>query len=399
MQRPPDGGRYRLAGGAGQGWLDIEIVSAELTLARQTSTGECMRLALCLAVALSAILGGCSLPPVVTSADYSTRCEIEGVPPPGSLLFATARMPNCEGPTQRITDLRGTRLMYGALERNGAVRFYHPKTWWDALAERLSHAHPPLLFIHGYNNSNGSALGAALAIEHATRGTHEVIALTWPSYDRIPKYFWDETNAAWAQGMSGELVRQLATMPGKLTVVGHSMGNHLALDGVTGLEPTFRSQHIAALIMASPDIDRANMHRALDQGLGIPVTIYGSTRDQALSASWRAHGMPRAGDLAAWVTGHTPDYSLEDIPGANIVDTSLVTTGVVHHSDFISTPEGAADLCRVVSDPANLKNGRESVPGHTGRWVLKKGNLGDLCATSGAEAYQWLVQKAPKPRK
>lgn len=355
-----------------------------------------MRVGLCLAAAVFAILGGCSLPPPVTTADYSTRCEIEGKPPAGSLLFATVRMPDCDGPAQKITDLRGKQLMYAALERDGTVRFYHAQAWWDALAGRLSDGHPPLLFIHGYNNSNGSALTTALAIERAIRGNHEVIALTWPSYDRIPKYFWDETNAAWASAMSGELIRHLATMPGKLTVVGHSMGNHLALDGVTQLDPAFRSQHVAALIMASPDVDRANMHRELGDGLGIPVTIYGSTRDQALSASWRAHGMPRAGDLADWVTGHAPDYSLEDIPGADIVDTSLVTIGMLHHSDFISTPEGAADLCRVVSGAADLKDGRDPVTGHPGRWMLRKGDMGDACAKSGSDAYA-LIARSPRP--
>ena len=354
-----------------------------------------MRVGLYFAAGVFATLAGCSLPPPVSTADHSTRCEVEGAPPAGSLLFATARMPDCDGPTQKITDLRGKKLMYAALERSGAVRFYHAKAWWDALAGRVGAGHPPLLFIHGYNNSNGSALATALAIEQAIRGGHEVIALTWPSYDRLPKYFWDETNAAWANAMSGDLIRQLATLPGKLTVVGHSMGNHLALDGVAELDPAFRSQHVAALIMASPDVDRAEVHRALDHRLGIPVTIYGSTRDQALSASWRAHGMPRAGDLAAWVTGHVPDYSLEDLPDANVVDTSAITIGVVHHSDFISTPEGAADLCRVVSGAGDIEDGRDPVPGHIGRWVLKKSVLSDECARSGAEAYAWLAQKRP----
>jgi esterase/lipase superfamily enzyme len=196
--------------------------------------------------------------------------------------------------------------------------------------------------------------------------------------------------------MSGELTRHLATMTSRLIVVGHSMGNHLALDGVAQLDPAFRSQHIAALIMASPDVDRADLYRELEHGLELPVTIYGSTRDQALSASWRAHGMPRAGDLAAWVTGHVPDYNLQDPPGANVVDTSLVTTGLIHHSDYISTPEGAADLCRVVSNAVDLKDGREET-GHPRRWVLKKGDLGDECARSGVEAYEWLARKAPRP--
>ena len=72
------------------------------------------------------------------------------------------------------------------------------------------------------------------------------------------------------------------------------------------------------------------------------------------------------------IAGNRPNSVSISGREANVVDTSAVTIGMVHHSDFISTPEGAADLCRVASGAPDLENGRDAVPGHIGRWVLKK---------------------------
>ena len=55
------------------------------------------------------------------------------------------------------------------------------------------------------------------------------------------------------------------------------MGNHLALDGVAELDPAFRSQHVAALIMAAPTSTAPRSIVRSIHRLGIPVTIYGST--------------------------------------------------------------------------------------------------------------------------
>jgi hypothetical protein len=157
-----------------------------------------------------------------------------------------------------------------------------------------------------------------------------------------------------------------------------------------------RMEHVQRLIMASPDVDRAKAINEVPL-LGIPVTIYGSTRDQALTISWRDHGLPRAGDLSNAIVGHTPDFTLASWAGVDVVDTSGVDRSIVGHSDYISTPEGAADLCRVVNgEPTRVDRTRDPRGGKRLHWLLvsnQKWPQTDRCASGGLMAFEWLVKK------
>jgi esterase/lipase superfamily enzyme len=207
-----------------------------------------------------------------------------------------------------------------------------------------------------------------------------VVALTWPSYASKRKYFWDEANAEWASTQARELVDTLAKRYPRLVLVAHSMGNRLALDAVAHMRGTGSLPQVERLIMGSPDVDRATLERLLaaPQGLGLPVTIYASRADQALSASWRAHGHARAGDLSTWVTGQKPAKVFTSAQNSEVVDTTSASHSrsrdMLYHSDFISSPEGAADLCRVIF---GVPHGKARVP------------LAD------APAHQWALVRTP----
>ena len=81
-----------------------------------------MRFALVIPAALAVLISGCAFPRVVAGANspaFYARCEVEGAPPEGSMLFATVRLPDCSGPLLKMTDVRSSETLYGARSTDG----------------------------------------------------------------------------------------------------------------------------------------------------------------------------------------------------------------------------------------------------------------------------------------
>lgn len=51
-----------------------------------------------------------------------------------------------------------------------------------------------------------------------------------------------------------------------------------------------------------------------------------------------------------------------------VIDTSAVSQSPYGHSDFIASPAGSADLCRVINNLA--EQGRRAIPGYAGVFAL-----------------------------
>lgn len=312
-----------------------------------------MRLARTLSVAALLMATGCMLPRPPNVAEYTKSCQVSGPPPPGSMLFLTTRLPDCRDASgNKMSWHRGELPTYGVWAANGPQ--FYTKEHWDEELDRQLAAYPatPILYIHGFNSDNGEALARAAAIRLAVGNNRPVIALTWPSYASKRKYFWDEANAEWTAHAARTLLEQFANRQTKVIVVAHSMGNRIAIDLLRSWPRHERPLPVEQLIMASPDVDRTWFIQALKLGLPVPITLYGSTRDQPLSASWRSHGYARAGDLSRWVTGNDngdPYQVVRDVKGVSVVDTSRVASGLLKHADFIESWQGAADLCRLIT--------------------------------------------------
>ncbi|HVF36733.1 MAG TPA: alpha/beta fold hydrolase [Sphingomicrobium sp.] len=265
---------------------------------------------------------------------------------------------------------------------------------WDRELDRQLAAYPktPIVYIHGFNNDNGEALARAAAIRLAVGNDRPVIALTWPSYASKRKYFWDEANAEWTTDEAHALLEHLAGRRSGVIIIAHSMGNRIALDLLRGwASRTHRPLPVQRLVMASPDVDRDWFIRLARRGFPVPVTLYASTRDQPLSASWRSHGHARAGDLSTWVTGNVngdPYRHLRDVQSLDIVDTSDVAEGLLKHADFIESWQGAADLCRVVRGEHTAK-GRAKMTDNMER-LLAKPDGTEPCTASGIAAAGYL---------
>ena len=330
--------------------------------------GGCMRIARYCLLFAGLLLSGCWLPRPGDPSLYTSNCRIDQTPQFDGLLFYSTRLPDCRKPAVRMSWYRaGSSEGWQGLWAADRQQLLEPVSWTAELERQIgapSNGKESILYIHGFNNTHDEALKRAHAIRTAVGDGRAVVAFTWPSYASKRKYFWDEVNAEWTGAQAMVLLEQLARGDRKVIIVAHSMGNRVALDLVRSwpLRHPGRPIPIAQLVMASPDVDRGWFARQAEIGLPVPVTLYGSTYDQPLSASWRSHAYARAGDLSARVTGNDlqAPYPYRNAPGITVVDTSLVATGLLGHADFIESAQGAADLCRVITGVDPTK-GRESI--------------------------------------
>lgn len=269
---------------------------------------------------------------------------------------------------------------------------------FDSLVEDRRKAAQPIVFIHGFNVAHDEATRRARAISALLGNRAPVVALTWPSYAKVTPYPWDEANNEWVRDRVLVELRRLAKRHGNLIIVAHSMGGRILLDALERA-PDLRGR-VTRAIFAAPDIDRDQFQRAVQPGgwLDIPVTVYVSTRDQALSASWRTHGHPRAGDRSYWVSGRTGFVPFAVGPNVEMVDLSRSRGEPLGHANFIMSWQGAADLCRVLTGTAHEAARSVIADGHR-YWLVDETVPADSagCDRAAIQALSILGQR-PRPK-
>lgn len=306
---------------------------------------------------------GCHLPPIGDiTADPS--CHTDDHVGETDIFVVTTRGFRCIsmvaefGPYREMSRVNFGRSAVGGQFPNGlSPTFLVEKSAWQSdLDKRVKTGGPPVIYIHGYNNSEDEAVRRARAIGSLLMDSRPVIAVTWPSYAMKTAVGWDEANNEWArEALSAEL-EQLVTRYSGTTLVAHSMGNRILLDFLIRHPDALRN--IGQIIAAAPDVDEDQFMRHMQKssGFAMPVTIYTSTRDQALATSWMLHGMRRAGDLSATAHNHKLLIRYADLqPNLVVVDLSQAEGDPIGHSDFIRSVAGAADLCRVLNHVSGVQ--------------------------------------------
>jgi hypothetical protein len=334
------------------------------------------------ALLLPAAISACSLPRPWLAPAQTAACDTS-LDADDALLTVSFRLPDCrEGRLRGWTYFRSERPQFSTtgfdLQTSDLQTSMVSSVDWNAELDRrvVLAGESPVIYIHGYFNSQDDAHRRALGVRAllcprqtaadlravaACRPKRPVVALTWPSHDKLAKYTWDEANAEWAIDRAVEQILTIARRHEGTILVAHSMGNRILV--ATAMAAKNEPRLFGHLILAAPDVDRVQITELLKrkEGLGFQATIYASRKDQALSASWRAHGYPRAGDLSLWVSGRRPGHPYREINQAVVVDTTDVSAGQVAHAAFVQSEEGAADLCRVLAGftEDGLKLGRE----------------------------------------
>lgn len=199
---------------------------------------------------------------------------------------------------------------------------------------------PALVFVHGYNTPFTDAVRRTAQVKYDLGFEGPAISFSWPSQGSPAAYMIDETNAEWTIPLFTSFLKSLSTELGKTKVilVAHSMGTRVLMNSLVRLSSSGEMPpSFSKIVLAAPDIDRdvfIDMAGQLKHGTE-HLTLYASSRDNALLASKTVHGNPRAGDTAVGIT-------IAD--GVDTIDVSNVDTSLLGHSYYGDNRSIISDL-------------------------------------------------------
>jgi len=199
-----------------------------------------------------------------------------------------------------------------------------------------------LVFIHGYNVTfeRATRISAKLAYDLDLAGP--TINYSWPSAARVARYAVDEANLSWSTPHLKSLLHRLfaETDVQRLYLIAHSMGTQALtaalIDDLDG-HPEHRAR-IGGIVLAAPDMDAEVFRRDIAPQLTahrLPVTLYVSSKDLALTASRTLHGHPRAGQA---------DAAIVVVDGIDTVDASNAEAELFGHEYFSQGAQTIADI-------------------------------------------------------
>jgi esterase/lipase superfamily enzyme len=193
-----------------------------------------------------------------------------------------------------------------------------------------------LIFVPGYLTTFAAAVRRAAQLANDLAFSGAAIAYSWPSEGRVASYARDENNAEWTVPHFQCLLASLRRVGIETVhIIAHSMGARVAVNAVAGM-PAHLRPCARTFILAAPDIDRAIFIRLVDamKASAEQITLYASSRDQALRVSKGIHGYERAGDAA----------NLLVIDGIISIDASNVDTDLFGHGYFSNARSVVTDI-------------------------------------------------------
>jgi esterase/lipase superfamily enzyme len=208
-----------------------------------------------------------------------------------------------------------------------------------------------LVFVHGYNVTFADAARRTAQMTYDLQFPGAPIFFSWPSVGKTQDYAVDENNVEWARPhLTQFLVDVLSkTNATDVYLIAHSMGNRALANSVADVEanyPQLRAK-IREIILAAPDIDADTFKDEIApriiaaESATTHLTLYASSRDEALLASKKFHGYPRAGDAG--------DLQLV-LAGLEYIDASSVDTGFLGHSYYGENRSVIADIHYLIDD-------------------------------------------------
>lgn len=227
------------------------------------------------------------------------------------------------------------------------------------------------VFVHGYNVSFEDAARRTAQLAYDLRFDGAPIFFSWPSQSGLLKYAVDETNAAWTVPHLKEFLLEVARRSGakSIHVIAHSMGNRALTSALQSLSYELRddAKIFREVVLTAPDIDADVFRRDIAPAIvktAQRVTLYASSKDEALALSRKFHGYPRAGDSGS---------DLVVVPGIDTIDVSAVDTSLLGHSYYSSNDSVLADLTQLLLEdkpPQERPWLRAAQAGALRYWVL-----------------------------
>jgi esterase/lipase superfamily enzyme len=192
-----------------------------------------------------------------------------------------------------------------------------------------------LVFIHGFNVGFEDALRRTAQIAYDLKFDGAPVLYSWPSKGVLSPlaYVQDQRNADLSSYHLASFLRELRASSGadSITLIAHSMGNRLLASALNQIfndkefAPTTAFRHVALM---APDIDAEQFKRLAEaiKSTAGDITLYCSSRDEALRAAAEYAGYPRAGQGVLIIPGI---YTID----ASDVDTSLLGAFHQYYAD------------------------------------------------------------------
>jgi esterase/lipase superfamily enzyme len=247
-----------------------------------------------------------------------------------------------EAPSMLRLEVRENAAQHVVLrktERLAEAAFY------DLLKQRVN-ASPRkelFVFVHGFNVSFEDAARRTAQIHFDLHFEGAPVFFSWPAHDKfVLTYPADESSVATSAPHLKQFLLEIVkhTEARSINLIAHSMGNRalgIALREID-LELRKEAKLFNQVILAAPDIDaedfRANIAPAM-QRTAQRLTLYASSRDDALLASQLLHRGPRAGDAGS---------GLVVIPGIDTIDVTAIDSSPWGHSYYGSSDPVLHDL-------------------------------------------------------
>lgn len=213
-----------------------------------------------------------------------------------------------------------------------------------------------LIFIHGFNVSFGDALRRTAQLSYDLQFPGATICYSWPSRGSMLSYTADEDSVQWTAMHLSNFLQAVYERSGatSIDIIAHSMGNRALLSALQqlGTNPTPQFDEV---VLAAPDVASSLFTQLIPtvQSRARRITLYASSRDQALVASARVNHYRRAGDSSGTLT---------IVPPVETIDASSVDTGFLGHSYFGDNSSVLSDLYYLLKDgfPASQRSRLQS---------------------------------------
>ena len=227
------------------------------------------------------------------------------------------------------------------------------------------------VFIHGYNVSFDQAVIRTAQMAYDLKFDGAPIVYSWPSHALVAGYPLDEGEIEKTQPHLKQFLHDVAEKSGakSVYVIAHSMGNRAMLAVMDRLESEDKKvdKVVKQVVFAAPDVDAQKFRGVAERLAKQPphVTLYVSTKDQALLISHRFHrDMARAGEGGAHVV---------IVPGMDTVDVTAVDTEPLGHSYYGDSRSVIGDLIRLFKNEV-LPRGLTEASTAGGKYWVFPGN-------------------------
>ncbi len=227
----------------------------------------------------------------------------------------------------------------------------------DQVAARLKPGQDVTVFVHGYNTNYAEAVyrHAQMAHDFEDDGVH--ISIAWPSEASATGYLTDRDSTLIARDyLERVLPRLVQRFPGRVVLVGHSMGAFLTMETLRQMSigGTDITRELGALVLVSPDIriDVFQAQVARIKRLPEVMVVILSQRDRALQlSSTLAGGQPRLGSAADIEVLSDMDLLVMDL-------SDLPNSGRGNHLAITTSPAAVAFVRGLSSDDPVLRDRR-----------------------------------------